>query len=82
MRVCGCVLKYASNDPDQFLSWGDILIPGNPFSVVMLTAKKALDKQNLTDHQQLIWKKSLIQALKDAEYSSQKTRQILHFIRF
>ena len=57
-------------------------IPDNPFSIVMLTAKKALDKQNLADSQQLIWKRSLIQALKDAEYSSQKIRRILHFIRF
>jgi len=55
---------------------------GNPFSLIMLTAKKALDQRNLMDSEQLIWKRSLVQALKDANYSTQKIRRILHFIRF
>jgi predicted transposase/invertase (TIGR01784 family) len=57
-------------------------VPHNPFSVVMLAAKKALYKKNLTDAQQLIWKKSLVEALKDAHYSDDKIRRILHFIRY
>jgi predicted transposase/invertase (TIGR01784 family) len=48
----------------------------------MLAAKKALYKKNLTDAQQLIWKKSLVEALKDAHYSDDKIRRILHFIRY
>ena len=60
----------------------ELNIPNNPFSVVMLTAKKALKRQNLADEQQLIWKKDLVLALREANYSGDKIRQILSFIPY
>jgi len=60
----------------------ELNLPNNPFSIVMLTAKKALEKRNLQDSEQLIWKKDLVLALKNANYSTDKIRKILHFIRF
>ena len=59
----------------------DLQVLNNPFSIVMLTAKKALSRQNLSDHQQFIWKKSLVMALRKGNYSDRKIRGILHFIR-
>ncbi len=59
----------------------ELQVLNNPFSIVMLTAKKALSKQNLVDHQQIIWKRSLVVALKEANYPDKKIRRILHFIR-
>ena len=59
----------------------ELQVLNNPFSIVMLTAKKALSKQNLSDHQQFIWKKSLVMALRKGNYSDRKIRGILHFIR-
>ena len=57
-------------------------VAGNPFSLIMLTAKKALNQANLTDKAQFIWKRSLIEALKEANYSREKIHTILDFIRF
>jgi predicted transposase/invertase (TIGR01784 family) len=57
-------------------------IPKNPFSIVMLTAKKALEQQGTTDEKQLIWKIALIKKLKEANYSQNRIRNILNFIRF
>ena len=60
----------------------ELQIANNPFSVVMLAAKKALYKKNLMDSQQLVWKKSLVEALRDANYSDEKIRRLLYFIRY
>lgn len=60
----------------------ELNLKNNPFSIVMLTAKKALLKKNLKDTQQLIWKKELVLALKAANYGTEKIRKILNFIYF
>lgn len=60
----------------------ELSIPNNPFSIVMLTARRALQKQNLADNQQLVWKKDLVLALRKANYSKDTIRQILNFIRY
>ncbi|HAI75200.1 MAG TPA: hypothetical protein DCM08_03060, partial [Microscillaceae bacterium] len=60
----------------------DLTIAGNPFSVVMLTAKKALEKSNREDAAQLIWKTDLVRKLKEANYEADKIRRILNFIRY
>ncbi|WP_035727702.1 Rpn family recombination-promoting nuclease/putative transposase, partial [Eisenibacter elegans] len=60
----------------------ELNIPNNLFSVVMLTAKKALEKQHLQDAAQLRWKRDLVMELQTAKYSTQKIRQLLNFIRF
>ncbi|HAI75730.1 MAG TPA: hypothetical protein DCM08_05735 [Microscillaceae bacterium] len=57
-------------------------IPENPFSIVMLTAKKALEKSNREDQAQLIWKTDLVKKLKEANYATDKIRKILNFIRY
>ena len=57
-------------------------IPNNPFSIVMLTARRALIKSNLSDAKQLVWKKDLVLALQKANYSDDKIRKILNFIRY
>jgi predicted transposase/invertase (TIGR01784 family) len=54
----------------------------NPFSVVMLTASKALQKQNLKDDKILEWKISLVRKLQAEGYGSNKIRKILNFIRY
>ncbi|MCU0447260.1 MAG: hypothetical protein MUE85_20385 [Microscillaceae bacterium] len=54
----------------------------NPFSIVLLTARKALEKSALSDSKQLIWKKELVLALRDAQYPDEKIRKILNFIRY
>ncbi len=56
-------------------------MPLNPFSAVMLTAKKALGKRNLSDAAQLAWKRDLVLSLKTAGYPLEKIRRLLHFIR-
>ncbi len=61
---------------------GELDIPDNPFSIVMLTARKALTAQNLSDQKQFLWKKALVLALKDANYTEEKIRIVLNFIRF
>ncbi len=67
------LLQKAENELD---------IPQNPFSVVMLTALKALQKQNLTDAKILEWKISLVRKLYAEGYVSDKIRKILNFIRY
>ncbi len=62
-------------------SEAELNIPGNPFSIIMLTAKKAIERQNLSDDKQLIWKMDLVRELKKANYSNDKIYKILHFIR-
>ncbi len=59
----------------------ELNIPNNPFSIVMLTAKKALEKQNLSDDKQFIWKMDLVKNLKDKNYTNEQIRNLLHFIR-
>ncbi|MCU0445703.1 MAG: hypothetical protein MUE85_12390 [Microscillaceae bacterium] len=61
---------------------GELHQPSNPFSVVMLVARQALEKSALHDSQQLIWKKELVLALRDADYAEEKIRKILNFIRY
>jgi hypothetical protein len=50
-----------------------INIPQNPFSIVMLTTKKSLEKKNLQDSNQFTWKKELVLAL-TTQYSGEKIR--------
>jgi hypothetical protein len=59
----------------------ELNIAQNPFSIVMLTAKKSLEKKNLQDNNQFTWKKELVLALTQ-QYSGEKTRRILNFIRY
>jgi len=59
----------------------ELNIPQNPFSIVMLTTKKSLEKKNLQDSNQFTWKKELVLALTQ-QYSGEKTRRILNFIRY
>lgn len=58
----------------------DLDIPNNPFSLVMLTARKALLKNQLSDKAQFQWKKALILRLKDAGYVDERIRRLLNFI--
>jgi predicted transposase/invertase (TIGR01784 family) len=55
---------------------------GNPFSIVMKVAHKALQKQNISDDQQLIWKTELVREFWKEGYSKAITRNILNFIRY
>ncbi len=59
----------------------ELNVPNNPFSIVMLAAKKALEKKNLEDVVQLTWKRELIVQLKKAHYSEVVIRHLLHFIK-
>lgn len=59
----------------------ELTIPGNPFSIVMRTAKKALVRRATTDEQQLIWKTELVRELAREGYSEQKIRFLLLFIK-
>ena len=61
-------------------SEADLDIPNNPFSLVMLTARKALLKNQLSDKAQFQWKKTLILRLKDAGYVDERIRRLLNFI--
>jgi predicted transposase/invertase (TIGR01784 family) len=56
--------------------------PQNPFSIVMLTAQKALQKKSLSDAKMFEWKIGLVRKLHNEGYSSEKIRRILNFIRF
>ncbi len=60
----------------------ELNIPNNPFSIVMLTARKALIKNNLSDSKQLIWKMELVRNLQQANYDEEKIRNLLNFIRY
>ncbi|MDX2303394.1 MAG: hypothetical protein NW226_11370 [Microscillaceae bacterium] len=55
---------------------------GNPFSIVMLTAYKALQKGLLKDNKQYEWKITLIRKLLAAGYPNEKIRHILNFLRY
>ncbi|TAE04752.1 MAG: hypothetical protein EAZ97_00035 [Bacteroidetes bacterium] len=55
-------------------------VPNNPFSIVMLTAYKALQKGMLKDKAQIEWKLSLVRKYYEAGYSKEKTRKIIEFI--
>jgi hypothetical protein len=57
-------------------------IPQNPFSIVMLTAWKALQNKNLNDNKISEWKINLVQKLHEQGYATDKIRQILNFIRY
>jgi hypothetical protein len=59
----------------------DLEVKGNPFSIVMKVAHKALQKQLLSDDKQLVWKKKLVKELSAAGFSVDKVRNILDFIR-
>jgi predicted transposase/invertase (TIGR01784 family) len=56
-------------------------IPNNPFSIVMLTAHKALKKKQ-KDSDISSWKIDIVKKLKEANYPSETIRNILNFIRF
>lgn len=56
--------------------------PHNPFSMVMLTAWKAIQKQEQNDAKRLQWKIALIRNLLAAGYKREKIERILEFIRF
>ncbi len=47
----------------------------------MLTAKKALEKQNFSDDKQLVWKIYLIRKLKEENYTNDQIHKLLYFIR-
>lgn len=55
---------------------------GNPFSIVMRVAKKAIEKKQLSDEKQLIWKVALTKELYQAGYSKQKVQHIFDFLHF
>jgi hypothetical protein len=46
--------------------------PQNPFSIVMLTAQKAIQKQNLSDVKMSEWKVGLVRKLHSEGYKSEK----------
>ncbi len=60
----------------------ELEILDNPFSIVMRVAHKALQKQLLTDAEQIIWKTELVRELYQAGYLKPKIRNILNFIRY
>jgi hypothetical protein len=60
----------------------DLELKGNPFSIVMKVAHKALQKQLLADDTQLVWKVELVKELVVAGFSLDKVRNILDFIRY
>lgn len=57
-------------------------IPNNPFSIIMLTAQKALLKKMLDKNKQIEWKFALVRKFLEAKYATTKIRRILDFIRF
>ena len=59
----------------------DLEVKGNPFSIVLKVAHKALQKQLLADDKQLVWKVELVKQLVAAGFSTNKVRNILDFIR-
>jgi predicted transposase/invertase (TIGR01784 family) len=60
----------------------ELNLPNNPFSIVMLTAQKALEKRlSSSDESIFSWKKELVLALKEANYTATKIRKILDFIQ-
>jgi len=60
----------------------ELNLPNNPFSIVMLTARRALEKKLNQDDQSIFsWKKELVLALKEANYITTKIRKILDFIQ-
>ncbi|TAE17098.1 MAG: hypothetical protein EAZ95_07005 [Bacteroidetes bacterium] len=56
--------------------------PHNSFSIVMKVAKKAVQKDQLTDKKQLVWKVALTKELYQAGYSREKIQHIFDFLRF
>jgi hypothetical protein len=60
----------------------DLEVAGNPFSIVMKVAQKALDKKQIADKKQLVWKVELTKELYQAGYSKTKIQQIFDFLRF
>ncbi|TAE10634.1 MAG: hypothetical protein EAZ95_14560, partial [Bacteroidetes bacterium] len=57
-------------------------VAGNPFSIVMKVAKKAIEKGQLSDKKQLVWKVALTKELYQAGYSRKKIQHIFDFLRF
>jgi hypothetical protein len=53
----------------------------NPFSIVMKVAKKAIEKGQLADEKQMIWKVALTKELYQAGYSREKVQHIFDFLR-
>ncbi|MCU0447641.1 MAG: Rpn family recombination-promoting nuclease/putative transposase [Microscillaceae bacterium] len=60
----------------------DLTQAQNPFSIIMLTAWKSLQKVSQPDEQQLEWKVSLVRKLYEEGYQTSKIRNILNFIRY
>ncbi len=60
----------------------ELYLADNSFSIVMLTAKKALKTKNFTNENQLFWKMELVRKLKEQKLSAQYIRKLLYFIRY
>jgi hypothetical protein len=60
----------------------ELYIPGNPFSIATISAKKALEKQRQGDVSRLAWAKELVLALKAENYDDKQLRRLLHFIGY
>ncbi len=59
----------------------ELEVKGNPFSIVMKVAQKAMQKRFLSDSKQLVWKIELVKELSAEGFSVGKVRNILDFIR-
>ncbi|MCC5944857.1 MAG: Rpn family recombination-promoting nuclease/putative transposase [Bernardetiaceae bacterium] len=64
------VLDYTEKELDK---------PNNPFSIVMLTTLKSLQKEGESNY---AWRIELVRRLKEANYDSSVIRNLLSFIRF
>lgn len=60
----------------------ELQVANNPFSVVMQVVRTSLEKRKWKDADQLTWKKEVITALREANYSTLKIRRMLQFISF
>jgi flagellar biosynthesis/type III secretory pathway protein FliH len=60
----------------------ELQVPHNPFSVVLQVVRTSLEKRNWEDTAQLTWKKEVVTALREANYSTPKIRRMLQFISF
>ncbi|GAB4397754.1 MAG: hypothetical protein OHK0053_14870 [Microscillaceae bacterium] len=59
-----------------------LIRPHNPFSIVMQTAFKALQTENLADIRQKEWKLALVRNLLNAGFGAKKVRSVLNFITY
>jgi predicted transposase/invertase (TIGR01784 family) len=59
----------------------ELNIPNNVFSIIMLAAKKSLQKKN-TDNVIFAWKRELLIELSKSNYPTEKVIKILDFLRY